>query len=233
MRKPCCDKQDMNKGAWSKQEDQKLTDYIQKHGEGCWRTLPQAAGLLRCGKSCRLRWINYLRPDVKRGNFADDEEDLIIKLHALLGNRWSLIAGRLPGRTDNEVKNYWNSHLRRKLIKMGIDPNNHRIGCKISPLQNSATLDSSASSGSKENGKNTEPTKPHDGCGTNCDLVSDAASGLEDESYSLPDLNLDLNMSMVSPSPCAPQDDNKKPIHESKTSRDPHFFSSPTLLLFQ
>ncbi|XP_060214647.1 MYB-like transcription factor 4 [Lycium barbarum] len=129
MRKPCCDhtKEEMQRGAWSKQEDQKLIDYITKHGEGCWRNLPKAAGLLRCGKSCRLRWINYLSPNLKRGNFSEDEDDLIIKLHALLGNRWSLIAGRLPGRTDNEVKNYWNSHLRRKLIKMGIDPKNHRI----------------------------------------------------------------------------------------------------------
>lgn len=72
-------------------------------------------GLLRCGKSCRLRWMNYLRPDIKRGNITADEDDLIIKLHALLGNRWSLIAGRLPGRTDNEIKNYWNSHLSKRL----------------------------------------------------------------------------------------------------------------------
>ncbi|KAL5102049.1 hypothetical protein RYX36_006376 [Vicia faba] len=127
MRKPCCDKENINKGAWSKQEDQKLIDYIQVHGEGCWGSIPQAAGLHRCGKSCRLRWLNYLRPDIKRGIFAQDEEDLVIKLHALLGNRWALIAGRLPGRTDNEVKNYWNSHIRRKLIKMGIDPNNHKL----------------------------------------------------------------------------------------------------------
>ncbi|PKH81678.1 hypothetical protein CRG98_050011 [Punica granatum] len=92
MRKLCSDKPKklgvaVNKGAWSKQEDQKLIDYIQKHGEGCWRSLPHAAGLRRCGKSCRLRWVNYLRPDLKRGNFGEDEEDLIIKLHALLGNR--------------------------------------------------------------------------------------------------------------------------------------------------
>lgn len=72
-------------------------------------------GLLRCGKSCRLRWMNYLRPDIKRGNITADEDDLIIKLHSLLGNRWSLIAGRLPGRTDNEIKNYWNSHLSKRL----------------------------------------------------------------------------------------------------------------------
>ncbi|KAK1298653.1 Tetraketide alpha-pyrone reductase 2 [Acorus calamus] len=92
MRKPnVCDKQDNNKGAWSKEEDQKLIDYVRIHGEGCWRSLPKVAGLLRCGKSCRLRWINYLRPDLKRGNFSEDEEDLIIKLHALLGNRYITI----------------------------------------------------------------------------------------------------------------------------------------------
>ncbi|KAL6316753.1 hypothetical protein AAG906_020437 [Vitis piasezkii] len=82
--------------------------------------------LLRCGKSCRLRWINYLRPDVKRGNFAIDEDELIIKLHKLLGNKWSLIAGRLPGRTDNEIKNHWNTHIRRKLIRGGINPKTHQ-----------------------------------------------------------------------------------------------------------
>ncbi|XP_044476376.1 myb-related protein 308-like [Mangifera indica] len=142
MRKPCCDKQDMNKGAWSKEEDQRLIDYITKHGEGKWRSIPQAAGLLRCGKSCRLRWINYLRPDLKRGNFGEDEEDLIIKLHALLGNRWSLIAGRLPGRTDNEVKNYWNSHLRRKLLSMGINPDNHRINSVSSVLRPQSSVKS-------------------------------------------------------------------------------------------
>jgi len=72
-------------------------------------------GLKRCGKSCRLRWLNYLRPDIKRGNICPAEEELIIRLHRLLGNRWSLIAGRLPGRTDNEIKNYWNTHLSKKL----------------------------------------------------------------------------------------------------------------------
>ncbi|KAE8677357.1 MYB330 protein [Hibiscus syriacus] len=125
-RSPCCEKAHTNKGAWTKDEDQRLVDYIRLHGEGCWRSLPKAAGLLRCGKSCRLRWINYLRPDLKRGNFTEEEDQLIIKLHSLLGNKWSLIAGRLPGRTDNEIKNYWNTHLKRKLISRGIDPQTHR-----------------------------------------------------------------------------------------------------------
>ncbi|KAG0448244.1 hypothetical protein HPP92_027911, partial [Vanilla planifolia] len=125
-RSPCCEKAHTNKGAWTKEEDERLIAYIKEHGEGCWRSLPKAAGLLRCGKSCRLRWINYLRPDLKRGNFTQEEDELIIKLHSLLGNKWSLIAARLPGRTDNEIKNYWNTHIRRKLMSRGIDPATHR-----------------------------------------------------------------------------------------------------------
>ncbi|KAK8638511.1 hypothetical protein V6N13_136930 [Hibiscus sabdariffa] len=125
-RSPCCEQAHANKGAWTKDEDQRLIDYIRLHGDGCWRSLPKAAGLLRCGKSCRLRWINYLRPDLKRGNFTEEEDELIIKLHSLLGNKWSLIAGRLPGRTDNEIKNYWNTHIKRKLISRGMDPQTHR-----------------------------------------------------------------------------------------------------------
>ncbi|WOH11381.1 hypothetical protein DCAR_0830864 [Daucus carota subsp. sativus] len=113
-RRPCCSKVGMKTGAWTAAEDKLLSDYILLHGEGGWRNLPKTAGLKRCGKSCRLRWLNYLRPDIKRGNISDDEEDLIIRLHKLLGNRWSLIAGRLPGRTDNEIKNYWNTTLRKK-----------------------------------------------------------------------------------------------------------------------
>ncbi|XP_061370768.1 transcription factor MYB15-like [Gastrolobium bilobum] len=117
VRAPCCEKMGLKKGPWAPEEDQILTSYIQKHGHGNWRALPKQSGLLRCGKSCRLRWINYLRPDIKRGNFTIEEEETIIKLHDMLGNRWSAIAAKLPGRTDNEIKNVWHTHLKKKLLK--------------------------------------------------------------------------------------------------------------------
>lgn len=125
-RHSCCYKQKLRKGLWSPEEDEKLLNHITKHGHGCWSTVPRLAGLQRCGKSCRLRWMNYLRPDLKRGAFSQDEEDLIIELHAVLGNRWSQIATRLPGRTDNEIKNLWNSCIKKKLRQQGLDPNTHK-----------------------------------------------------------------------------------------------------------
>ncbi|GMH15675.1 hypothetical protein Nepgr_017516 [Nepenthes gracilis] len=125
-RSPCCDKLGLKKGPWTPEEDQKLLAYIDDHGHGNWRALPAKAGLQRCGKSCRLRWTNYLRPDIKRGKFSLQEEQTIIQLHALLGNRWSIIASHLPKRTDNEIKNYWNTHLKKRLAKMGIDPVTHK-----------------------------------------------------------------------------------------------------------
>ncbi|EEF36615.1 r2r3-myb transcription factor, putative [Ricinus communis] len=83
----CCDKNGLKKGPWTAEEDQKLIDYIQKHGHGRWRILPKNAGLKRCGKSCRLRWTNYLRPDIKRGKFSFEEEQAIIQMHSVLGNK--------------------------------------------------------------------------------------------------------------------------------------------------
>lgn len=230
MRKPCCDKQGTNKGSWTKQEDQKLIDYIRTHGEGGWRALPKAAGLHRCGKSCRLRWINYLRPDIKRGNFSDDEEDLIIKLHALLGNRWSLIAGRLPGRTDNEVKNYWNSHMKKKLLSMGIDPNNHRLNqTHYSSPQNLSTpiITSFATVNTQKILKPFETD--------NDQAISDAASCLEDETLLRSHhqhLNLELSVAIPSPSPSTAgkmQQNATGFKMKEEVESDPY----PTLLLFR
>ncbi|KAJ3692620.1 hypothetical protein LUZ60_011715 [Juncus effusus] len=113
----CCNQQKVKRGLWSPEEDEKLIRYITTHGYGCWSEVPDKAGLQRCGKSCRLRWINYLRPDIRRGRFTAEEEKLIISLHAIVGNRWAHIASHLPGRTDNEIKNYWNSWIKKKIKK--------------------------------------------------------------------------------------------------------------------
>lgn len=123
----CCSKQKVKRGLWSPEEDEKLMNYITTHGHGCWSSVPKLAGLQRCGKSCRLRWINYLRPDLKRGTFSANEERIIIDVHRILGNRWAQIAKHLPGRTDNEVKNFWNSCIKKKLIAQGLDPKTHNL----------------------------------------------------------------------------------------------------------
>ncbi|CAN1174540.1 MYB-like transcription factor ODO1 [Linum perenne] len=140
-RKPCCDKLGVKKGPWTADEDTKLINFILINGQSCWRSLPKLAGLLRCGKSCRLRWTNYLRPDLKRGLLTDDEEQLVIDLHARLGNRWSKIAGKLPGRTDNEIKNHWNTHIKKKLLKMGIDPVTHKPISRLDADDDQMTTD--------------------------------------------------------------------------------------------
>ncbi|MCL7037752.1 hypothetical protein MKW94_004423 [Papaver nudicaule] len=116
-RAPCCDKANVKKGPWSPEEDTKLKEYIEKFGTGGnWIALPQKAGLKRCGKSCRLRWLNYLRPNLKHGEFTDAEDRIICSLFSTIGSRWSIIAAQLPGRTDNDIKNYWNTKLKKKIM---------------------------------------------------------------------------------------------------------------------
>ncbi|KAK4746219.1 hypothetical protein SAY87_012531 [Trapa incisa] len=105
----------LKKGPWTSTEDAILVDYVKKHGEGNWNAVQKNSGLSRCGKSCRLRWANHLRPNLKKGAFSIEEESLIFELQAKMGNKWARMAALLPGRTDNEIKNYWNTRIKRRL----------------------------------------------------------------------------------------------------------------------
>nr|URY19016.1 MYB protein [Zanthoxylum bungeanum] len=103
---------DLRRGPWTIEEDFKLINYIANHGEGRWNSLSRFAGLKRTGKSCRLRWLNYLRPDVRRGNISLAEQLLIIELHSRWGNR-----------TDNEIKNYWRTRVQKHAKQLKCDVN--------------------------------------------------------------------------------------------------------------
>ncbi|GFP99966.1 myb-related protein 305 [Phtheirospermum japonicum] len=130
MDKKPCKSQDVEvrKGPWTMEEDLILMNYIANHGEGVWNSLARSAGLKRTGKSCRLRWLNYLRPDVRRGNITPEEQLLIMELHAKWGNRWSKIAKHLPGRTDNEIKNYWRTRIQKHIKQADNNNNTGQLG---------------------------------------------------------------------------------------------------------
>nr|ADF57329.1 R2R3 MYB transcription factor [Ginkgo biloba] len=179
-RQPCCDKVGLKKGPWTAEEDRKLVNFITTHGHGCWREVPKLAGLLRCGKSCRLRWTNYLRPDLKRGLLSESEEKLIIELHAAIGNRWSRIAAQLPGRTDNEIKNYWNTRIKKKLRQMGIDPVTHK---PLNQMQMDYMIRPPAPMNAEENNKFEPPLEPEN--------VAEASSP---ENIRGPDEEMGMNM---------------------------------------
>ncbi|CAL4903034.1 unnamed protein product [Urochloa decumbens] len=121
------DEGDLRRGPWTVEEDLLLVNYIAAHGEGRWNSLARSAGLKRTGKSCRLRWLNYLRPDVRRGNITAEEQLLILELHSRWGNRWSKIAQHLPGRTDNEIKNYWRTRVQKHAKQLRCDVNSRQF----------------------------------------------------------------------------------------------------------
>ncbi|KAK4491507.1 hypothetical protein RD792_002257 [Penstemon davidsonii] len=194
----CCSKQKVKRGLWSPEEDEKLIRHIAAHGHACWSSVPKLAALERCGKSCRLRWINYLRPDLKRGSFSDEEERTIIDVHRILGNRWAQIAKHLPGRTDNEVKNFWNSCLKKKLIAQGLDPNTHNLLSSSSSTpstQYAAAVAEGGSSISKKNNKKSSSSSSScftvdNTTTTNTIAAAAAASSMDID-------NLDMMMMMM------------------------------------
>lgn len=159
------DDMELRRGPWTIEEDRLLVHYITNHGEGRWNMLAKHAGLKRTGKSCRLRWLNYLKPDVKRGNLTPQEQLLILELHSKLGNRWSKIAQYLPGRTDNEIKNYWRTRVQKQARNLKIDSNSaafqEMIRCLWIPrllqkIQSSSVTPSKQSSQSTPQGFNLD-----------------------------------------------------------------------------
>ncbi|XP_076941770.1 transcription factor MYB51-like [Bidens hawaiensis] len=130
----------LKKGAWSLEEDRKLINYISRYGIWNWSHMPKYAGLLRSGKSCRLRWVNYLKPDLKKGCFTEEEERSILHFHSILGNRWSAIARKLPGRSDNEIKNYWHTTLKKSVENKPVIKVSKKKNTNMSPCSESQNV---------------------------------------------------------------------------------------------
>ncbi|KAM3222011.1 transcription factor MYB14-like [Capsicum annuum] len=151
VRTPSYDENGRKKGTWTPEEDKKLAAYITKYGSWNWRQLPKYAGLARCGKSCRLRWMNYLSPNVKRGNYTKEEDEIILNLHAQLGNKWSAIAAHLPGRSDNEIKNHWHTTLKKHATHNATNSSSDKSSKKCSNNKNKNTKSNASKDASPNN----------------------------------------------------------------------------------
>ncbi|XP_058186639.1 myb-related protein 315-like [Rhododendron vialii] len=227
-RQPCCDKVGLKRGPWTIEEDHKLMNFILNNGILCWRMVPKLAGLQRCGKSCRLGWINYLRPDLKRGALSEAEEDQIIQLHACLGNRWSKIASHFPGRTDNEIKNRWNTRIKKRLKPLGVDPVSHKSIEQQEDEEKTEAIPTSNSSTQREGSLGVpcmimeKHTKNEEKQLTEGDMNLDETSELLRgyEMVSL-DAGLWMNQGATNPSSCSPSFSLEESLNPSMGESNP------------
>ncbi|GAU36416.1 hypothetical protein TSUD_38840 [Trifolium subterraneum] len=200
----------IKKGPWTEDEDAILMNYVAVHGEGHWNSVARCSGLKRTGKSCRLRWLNYLRPNVRRGNITLQEQILILDLHSRWGNRWSKIAEQLPGRTDNEIKNYWRTRVVKQARQLKCDVNSKQfrdmlryewIPRLIERIQSTCTTADTNSYGQTQT-TNCNNTKAHsDTCGANANppMLSSEVSSYSSEVDVLVESNISNYNLMESP----------------------------------
>ncbi|XP_027352321.1 transcription factor MYB2-like [Abrus precatorius] len=178
----------ITKGPWTEEEDSVLFNYITVHGEGHWNSVARSTGLKRTGKSCRLRWLNYLRPSVRRGNITLQEQLLILDLHSRWGNRWSKIAEHLPGRTDNEIKNYWRTRVVKQAKQLKCDVNSKQFRDTMRFVWMPRMLEriqAQASSGQAQPTSICNTQAHSDPCGVNASLLSEVnAPSLSDSGAS-------------------------------------------------
>ncbi|KAJ0961913.1 hypothetical protein J5N97_029741 [Dioscorea zingiberensis] len=156
----------MRKGPWMAEEDEILMEYVKKHGPRDWSSIRSKGLLPRTGKSCRLRWVNKLKPNLKTGcKFSPEEERTVIDLQARFGNKWARIATYLPGRTDNDVKNFWSTRQKRlaRLLQSSLNPTKSLKKPGKSPVSQELPVIQGTSIGftpfgeeSSKNGQNSE-----------------------------------------------------------------------------